>query len=324
MHGDGLQVPSRDDLLWALSQHACDAYLSLLSAPKRRADIASDILSELTEKGFAGVDVGENVFPFFPPIAVARAAANMTAEWLQSAPDFERMAAAHQAAASTVTLNFEPNVGVHGAAIQRTSEEAVAAAHSSLQIVQPRPRLPAGVSMNDLDDPSEWSPHPADLMRRGVGIQTIYDDVLLDIPAVSAAIASEENAGAESRISRVPLPTYMIIIDRRTAFVFSRTPNTPPDIVTSTGHVELLIASFERFWERGVPVSPSANARGLDDKHRQLVALIMSGMTKKAAARTLGIDVRTLDRWTKVLEAHYGVRGWHDLKIVATREAPDR
>jgi hypothetical protein len=314
-------MPSRGDLSWALSAGACDEYLSLLSALKRQADVAPAILSELTEKGFVGVDVGGNVFPFSAPIAVARAAANMTASWLQSAPDFERMAAAHRAVAATVALNFEPKVGVRGAAIQRTFESAVAAAHSSLQIIQPCPPLPAGVSMKDLDDPSEWSAYPPDLMRRGVEIQTTYDEVLLEIPAVSASIAAEENAGAQARISRAPLPTYTIIVDRRTAFVFSRTPNTPPDIVTSSGHVELLIASFERFWERGVPVSPAPSAKGLDDKHRQLVALIMSGMTKKAAARTLGIDVRTLDRWTKALEAHYGVSGWHDLKVIATREA---
>jgi DNA-binding CsgD family transcriptional regulator/sugar-specific transcriptional regulator TrmB len=144
-------------------------------------------------------------------------------------------------------------------------------------------------------------PVDEDSLRRGIRMRTLYQDSLRnDAPTFAYARWLVDNGG-EVRTAPL-LPPRMVIFDRRTAVV-------PTDGDTQAvgalctwerGIVATLVATFEMSWTTAAPLA-AGRERGtadgdLTDYERELLSLLAQGITDQAAARRLGIGLRTVRR----------------------------
>ncbi|WP_327071777.1 helix-turn-helix transcriptional regulator [Kitasatospora sp. NBC_01302] len=140
----------------------------------------------------------------------------------------------------------------------------------------------------------------ADAMARGVDLLTLYQDsVRNDAPTFEYAHWMAEHGG---EVRTCPtLPPRMLIFDREVAVVPIDPANTrlgalctrEPGIVTS------LVALFDQTWQTGVPLGadqPQESGSGLTSGERELLKLLAAGLTDDAAAKRLGVSVRTVRR----------------------------
>ncbi|MFC3234955.1 helix-turn-helix transcriptional regulator [Streptomyces nitrosporeus] len=150
------------------------------------------------------------------------------------------------------------------------------------------------------------------LLSRSVVMKTIYlDSVRNDPGSLEHALWLSEN-GAETRTVPV-LPLRLQIFDRRSALI----PINPEDssqgaiLVEEPGIVAALYAFFRLVWETASPIAQPKRTRDISaasPQERELLRLLAEGLTDEAAARKLGISLRTERRMiTEVsarLEAH--------------------
>ncbi|MFD6417783.1 helix-turn-helix transcriptional regulator [Streptomyces sp. NPDC060194] len=134
------------------------------------------------------------------------------------------------------------------------------------------------------------------LAARGVVSRTIYLDSLRNDPG------SVEHArwllSLDHRIRVVPsLPMRMFVVDARTALA----PLDPEDssrgavVIEEPGAVAAFVALFESVWATAVPFGTPLK-RDLHDpgsQYRELLRLLAQGCTDEAAARRLGVSLRT-------------------------------
>jgi DNA-binding CsgD family transcriptional regulator len=302
-----------DELLWALSPQAADAYVALLRGPLTDNGDAVEAIDELVANGFASIGYDDTVFAFPPAIAIARALANATTTWLRAAPDMDNaVRAARRHSVTPIDLRFDPKTR-DGSEAQVLYESATAAAQRSIDTLQPYPHQ---FSERELEKPDQWSETPQDLLHRGVVVRSIYEETLLDIAAVRDLIDHETSHGAFARVTRDSLPTFMVIIDRRVAFVFAAGGGAST-VTDEPGHVALLQAGFNAYWAASISMGDVTSQQGLDDDQRRVLALILAGRNNGAIARTLGVHERTVRRRTDELYTHYGVLNRHDLILRA-------
>jgi DNA-binding CsgD family transcriptional regulator len=127
-------------------------------------------------------------------------------------------------------------------------------------------------------------------------MKTIYlDSVQNDQGSLEHALWLAEH-GAETRTTP-SLPLRLQILDRRYAFV----PINPEDssqgavLVEEPGIVSALCALFELVWETAVPFTEKkTRPKGtVSPQERELLRLLSQGLTDEAAARKLGVSLRT-------------------------------
>jgi len=107
--------------------------------------------------------------------------------------------------------------------------------------------------------------------------------------------------GAQVRTAAV-LPLRMVIVDRSIALV-------PMDTISGIGHgavevtaegiVTLLLALFEETWQQATEIGSKPQRdrlTGLSETDRRLLNLLADGLTDEAAAKRLGLSVRTVRR----------------------------
>lgn len=139
-----------------------------------------------------------------------------------------------------------------------------------------------------------------ELLDRGVVQQVLYQD------AVRADRMTMEygrwmlERGAEIRTAAT-LPPRMVIVDRGVAML-------PLDIedlgagaivVRSSGIVSALVFLFESVWAKATPLDanpPRHPSTGLTRPDRELLQMLATGMTDEAAAKRLGVSLRTVRR----------------------------
>ncbi|WP_424212629.1 helix-turn-helix transcriptional regulator [Streptomyces sp. BI20] len=140
------------------------------------------------------------------------------------------------------------------------------------------------------------APLSEELLARGVRIRAVYlDSIRNDGPTLDHARWLTERGG---QVRTVPaLPMRMYIRDREAAMV----PIDPADsaagavLLREPGAVAAFCALFESIWEAGTPFG-EAPRRSLDDpgsQPRELLRLLAQGYTDEAAARRLGISLRS-------------------------------
>jgi DNA-binding CsgD family transcriptional regulator/sugar-specific transcriptional regulator TrmB len=139
-------------------------------------------------------------------------------------------------------------------------------------------------------------PLTTELLDRGVRIKGVYlDSIRNDTANVEHARLLTEQGG---ELRTVPsLPMRMIIMDRQKALV----PIDPSDssvgavLLREPGAVAAFCALFEAVWAAATPFGEPAR-RSLDDpgsQPRELLRLLAQGYTDEAAARRLGISLRS-------------------------------
>ncbi|MEV4222780.1 LuxR C-terminal-related transcriptional regulator [Nonomuraea sp. NPDC049725] len=147
--------------------------------------------------------------------------------------------------------------------------------------------------------PTDVLPLEPGLLRRGVAVRIVYQDGLLNRPAVQYQARQLALRGAESRTApRVPARAF--IVDDESALV----PVDPADgeggvlELRNRGVVEAMRALFEQVWSAATPWGEPAprDDRGLTPRERELVRLLAEGHTDEVVSKKLAISVRTVRR----------------------------
>jgi sugar-specific transcriptional regulator TrmB/DNA-binding CsgD family transcriptional regulator len=160
-------------------------------------------------------------------------------------------------------------------------------------------------------------------LRRGVRSRAIYERPTLELPGALDHIRRFAEVGEEAR-SFEELPMKLFIGDRRVGLVPVNLdePGVEPSVtvVHECALLDALIALFEQLWAQATVIladtasgSPSPSALSSED--RQLLSLLLSGLTDARIARQLGVSLRTVQRRVTVLMELAGVKtrlqlGW--------------
>lgn len=139
------------------------------------------------------------------------------------------------------------------------------------------------------------------VLASGTGSRILYQHSIRHDRATMAYAKWMVERGAQVRTAAI-LPLRMVIVDRCIAIV-------PMDIlgdvgtgaieVTAEGIVTQLLALFDDTWQQATEIGsepPSDRLTGLSQVDRQLLDLLADGMTDEAAAKRLGLSVRTVRR----------------------------
>ena len=152
-----------------------------------------------------------------------------------------------------------------------------------------------------------------DALARGVRYRVLYERAFFDDSGAVDNVVKGMRAGEMARA--VPhLPLRLAVADRAIAICplvpggpsgSSEEPTTA--LVRGSSLLDALVALFERYWEDAVPlhVSESGTVSGthgspngneLSTTDRQLLSLLVAGITDKAIASQMGLSRRTVQR----------------------------
>ena len=134
----------------------------------------------------------------------------------------------------------------------------------------------------------------------GITARILYHEAIRDDPDASARASDLSAFGAHIRTTEVSLP-IIVISDRKTALILT----DPADGTANTTWIRhptitaTLAALFEQTWSNSTPLG-QGRARpasdGLGRVERDLLMLLAGGATDEAAARHLGLSLRTARR----------------------------
>jgi sugar-specific transcriptional regulator TrmB/DNA-binding CsgD family transcriptional regulator len=156
-------------------------------------------------------------------------------------------------------------------------------------------------------------------VRRGVHYRSIVDPTVLAQPGAADAAACAVAEGQEIRVvDRIPVK--LVIADRTMAMVpLLSGHNTAPEsvFIRASGLLDALVAYFDDTWARAYPLgAPAGPGDGIDDTDRQLLTLLLAGLTDQAVASQLGMSLRSVQRRISTLMSKVGAvtrmqLGWH-------------
>jgi len=154
--------------------------------------------------------------------------------------------------------------------------------------------------------------------------RTIYDEETIGRPGIVEVLRRFREPGEEYRI-HANLPIKLTIIDRETAFLplgpDGSEPRLAAVVVHRSGLLDALLALFERYWAISTPMHIGSHEEPGDrdtPQHldRDILTLLLAGLTDVGIARQLELSVRTVQRRVHAMMAVAGVRtrlqlGWH-------------
>lgn len=138
-------------------------------------------------------------------------------------------------------------------------------------------------------------------LDHGVRWRAVYAPESLEMPGALDEIGELAERGERGRV--LPgLPIKLAIADRRLALMplDLNLDNAHAALIRESTLLDALLALFETYWERAVPIG-SAPASGLSPDDHALLQLLASGLTDTAIARQLGLSTRTMRRRTRWL-----------------------
>lgn len=139
-----------------------------------------------------------------------------------------------------------------------------------------------------------------EVLGRGVTVRILCHE---SIRTNAAALAYEQQMlalGAQIRTAAV-LPTRLLITDRTSA-VLPFDPELPREaaiLTTAPGMVKALCELFDRLWDDAIALDEKPlpdEATGLTGTEAELLRILSGGLTDEAAAKRLGVSVRTVKR----------------------------
>jgi len=165
---------------------------------------------------------------------------------------------------------------------------------------------------------------PGDAIRNRI----IFETGALEAPGTLDAIRDGRTSASEVRV-HTKLPVKMLAIDRCVALVpLPRDDTTPVGVlIYPSAILEALLVLFEHVWDSavalhmadaGVVSRPAAGTLSTDDK--QLLSLLLAGLTDEAIAAHFRISVRTVQRKVHALMEMAGVRTRMQLAWEAARQ----
>jgi predicted transcriptional regulator len=179
-----------------------------------------------------------------------------------------------------------------------------------------------------LDQPPYVSPpedHVAlevDTRARQVQWRVIYDRSSIELPGRLAEIVHLIAAGERARVTPT-LPFKLGLVDARVA-VLPVGSNGVVDkvlLIRPSALLDVLISTFELYWDRGIPFTPKSAAGGSTEEvaDPQLLALLAAGLTDDSIARQLGLAPRTVQRRVRQLMDRSGAQTRFQAGVQAMR-----
>lgn len=146
-------------------------------------------------------------------------------------------------------------------------------------------------------------------LARGVRYRVIYEQAMLDDPDMLVNVARGVRAGEQARAAP-SLPVRLAVADRSLALcplITNREGSDEPTaaLVRDSNLLTALIALFDAYWSAASPlhlagadgqVRVTARASPLGPDERELLSLLVAGVTDKAIATRLGVSLRTVQR----------------------------
>ncbi len=134
------------------------------------------------------------------------------------------------------------------------------------------------------------------LLSRGIQVKTVYQSSTRNDPGSLAHANWLSERGGQTRTTPV-LPMRMQIVDREVAVVPIDPENSALGavVIREPGALTGLCALFDRIWEEAEPFGtvPQQASGDIDAPRRELLRLLSAGLTDEAAARRLGVSLRT-------------------------------
>lgn len=131
-------------------------------------------------------------------------------------------------------------------------------------------------------------------------VRKLFSPAVLDDDRSVAHLATVAAGGARIRICRADLPRETIVVDHRLAVLADTRADAARTftLVTSPGVVAGVRALFDAAWEQAVPLAEYARAGipALRPETRAILRELAAGRKDEAAARTLGLSLRTYRR----------------------------
>jgi sugar-specific transcriptional regulator TrmB/DNA-binding CsgD family transcriptional regulator len=155
-------------------------------------------------------------------------------------------------------------------------------------------------------------------VERGVIYRVLIERAILEQPgAIDIMALSLENGEQVRVVDRVP--HKLLIADRTTALVPLRVSGDPGAVVVyASGLLDALVALFEAFWARAIPLRLSSDADrpvvedgvpgAIEPLDLKILALLFAGLTDRAVATQLDISMRTVARRVRHLMDLAGVQ----------------
>jgi DNA-binding CsgD family transcriptional regulator/DNA-binding MarR family transcriptional regulator len=138
-------------------------------------------------------------------------------------------------------------------------------------------------------------------LKRGVRYRVVYETALLEEPGAISGVIDGIRVGENAR-SISKLPIRVAIADRSIALCPLATDDATGEptaaLVLSSSILTALIALFESYWDRAAPVriDSSSPSGPLNADERQLLSLLIGGVSDKSIAKQLQVSHRTVQR----------------------------
>ncbi|WP_344094588.1 transcriptional regulator TrmB [Microbacterium deminutum] len=148
-------------------------------------------------------------------------------------------------------------------------------------------------------------------VARGVRYRVIVESAVLERPGFVAAAREAAHSGEQVRVLSA-LPTRLFIGDDDMALLPMRSRGEGRSagalLVNPGGLLDLVIAIFEEYWSSATDfLSDGASVDGPDRLDRDLLKLLLLGLTDAVVGSQLGISVRTVQRRIAELMTRAGV-----------------
>ncbi|MEV4943991.1 helix-turn-helix transcriptional regulator [Streptomyces zaomyceticus] len=163
-----------------------------------------------------------------------------------------------------------------------------------------------------------------DLLARGVGVRILHLDSTDGTPERRRAVRELTRAGAEVR-TLPSLPLQLRIVDGDSA-VLPLDPDDPDQgalLLREPGALTGLRALFTHLWDGATPLSDAGGEAGepgaYTPQERALLRFLAEGLTDEAAARRLGISLRSERRMISGLSERLGAHSRFQLGLAAAR-----
>jgi DNA-binding CsgD family transcriptional regulator len=137
------------------------------------------------------------------------------------------------------------------------------------------------------------------MLRRGIRMRTLYQQSARFHQATAAYVESVAALGAQVRTVSGGL-MRMIAFDREHLIIPLRDGSDGAALVRDASCIDLAVTAFDLLWPAARPFAANSGRDELrvlsDDTKKSLLRLLVGGATDQAAARRLGISVRTCQR----------------------------
>ena len=202
--------------------------------------------------------------------------------------------------------------------IRRFTAETIATTRGELQqLVLVEPRAWSSSGEDEIDQALLAS------LATGRRARAVYASEGVTVPHVARMLRRYVGAGERSRVAPT-LPCRLLLVVGECALMplESDGPTTSALVLRAPSLMAALGALFEACWDAGAPLAPVLGLDGPDaeDTDAALLSLLAAGHQDEAAARVLGVSLRTVRRRVAAVMDQLGATTRFQAGLLAAQE----